>query len=39
MTHVKEEYKTNRIRGLIQMVETEDRQAGRKQVPWIQRKY
>ena len=38
MTHVKEEYKTNRIRGLIQMVETEDRQAGRKQVPWIQRK-
>ena len=28
MTHVKEEYKLNRIRGLTQMVETEDRQAG-----------
>ena len=37
MTHVGEEYKVNRLRGLIQMVQTADRQSGRGQTPWVQR--
>ena len=38
MTHVKEEYKVNRLRGLTQMVEGQSRQEGRGQIPWIQKK-
>jgi hypothetical protein len=38
MTNVCEEYKVNRIRGLTQMMEMADRQEGRGQVPWRQKK-
>ena len=38
MPNVCEEYKVNRIRGLTQMTEMADRQEGRGQVPWIQKK-
>ena len=38
MTHIGEEYKINRLRGITQMVETADRQEGRKQEAWIQKK-
>ena len=38
MTHVGEEYKVNRLRGITQMVETADRQESRQQEPWIQEK-
>ena len=38
MTHIAEEYKVNRLRGITQMLEMSDRQEGRGQEPWIQKK-
>ena len=36
MTDIREEYKINRLRGLLQMIQTADTQAGRGQSTWIQ---
>ena len=36
MIHIEEEYKVNRLRGLVQMIQTGDRMKGRQQATWIQ---
>ena len=36
MTEMEEEYKINRMRGMMQILQTGDRQAGRGQQTWLQ---
>jgi len=34
---VDEEYRLNRLRGMVQLIQAADRQEGRGQMPWVQK--